>query len=48
MTMSTESQIDYYLYLCEQAMVEPEEGYENWDVGKMSGKIKELKEMVED
>ena len=43
---ATDAQIQYYLYLCQQAMVEPEEGYDVWDVGKMSDAIKELKEII--
>lgn len=46
MKFATDQQIRYYLYLCAQSYVEPEDGYENWDVMKMSQKIKELKEIV--
>jgi hypothetical protein len=46
MKWATEQQIRYYEYLCKQAYVEPEEGYKDWDVGKMSAAIRELKEIV--
>ena len=43
---ATDAQIEYYLYLCKQAYVDPEEGYDTWNVGRMSAAIKELKEII--
>ncbi len=43
---STQEQINYYKYLCEQACIEPDEDCEDWSGAEMSGKIAELKEIV--
>lgn len=44
--MATLKQIKYYESLCEQACIDTEDDYEEMEVGKMSGKIKELIEIV--
>jgi hypothetical protein len=45
--MATQSQAEYYQYLCEQACIEPDEECEDWSTAEMSKAITELKEIID-